>query len=223
MPELPDITVYIEALEHRILGRPMVGVRLGSPFVLRSVEPQLAAFARQDRAQAVPPRQTDRDGVRGGSVHRHPPHDRGTAPWRAAERRSAEQDRTRRLRLCERHAELTEVASPKNAPRSMSCAGRRRSPTSIPAASTCCGDPPAFRGPPTSSEPHAQAGAHRSALFSGIGNAYSDEILHRAQLSPFKLTSLADQEERLLAATRATLAEWAERLRQQAGEGFRRR
>ena len=44
MPELPDITVYIEALERRILGRPLQGVRLGSPFVLRSVEPPLAAF-----------------------------------------------------------------------------------------------------------------------------------------------------------------------------------
>src|SRR5258705_3713773 len=44
MPELPDITVYIEALERRILDRPLAGVRLGSPFVLRSVEPPLAAF-----------------------------------------------------------------------------------------------------------------------------------------------------------------------------------
>ena len=59
-------------------------------------------------------------------------------------------------------------------------------------------------------------------LFSGIGNAYSDEILHRAKLSPIKMTrSLDDQEiERLLAATRATLAEWIERLRQQTGDGF---
>jgi formamidopyrimidine-DNA glycosylase len=59
-------------------------------------------------------------------------------------------------------------------------------------------------------------------LFSGIGNAYSDEILHRAKLSPIKMTrSLDDREiERLLTATRATLTEWIERLRQQTGDGF---
>jgi formamidopyrimidine-DNA glycosylase len=59
-------------------------------------------------------------------------------------------------------------------------------------------------------------------LFSGVGNAYSDEILHRAKLSPIRMTrSLDDQEvERLLAATRATLTEWIERLRQQTGDGF---
>jgi formamidopyrimidine-DNA glycosylase len=59
-------------------------------------------------------------------------------------------------------------------------------------------------------------------LFSGVGNAYSDEILHRAKLSPISMTrSLDDPEiERLLAATRATLTEWIERLRQQTGDGF---
>jgi formamidopyrimidine-DNA glycosylase len=59
-------------------------------------------------------------------------------------------------------------------------------------------------------------------LFSGIGNAYSDEILHRARLSPIKMSrSLDDEEvERLLAAARATLAEWIDRLRQQTGDGF---
>jgi formamidopyrimidine-DNA glycosylase len=59
-------------------------------------------------------------------------------------------------------------------------------------------------------------------LFSGIGNAYSDEILHRARLSPLKLTGRLSDEEtaRLHAATRAVLTEWTERLRREAGDGF---
>jgi formamidopyrimidine-DNA glycosylase len=59
-------------------------------------------------------------------------------------------------------------------------------------------------------------------LFSGIGNAYSDEILHRARLSPLKLTSRlsADEATRLYDATRATLIEWTERLRAETGDGF---
>jgi formamidopyrimidine-DNA glycosylase len=59
-------------------------------------------------------------------------------------------------------------------------------------------------------------------LFSGIGNAYSDEILHRARLSPVKLTSRVtdDEIERLFAATRETLQMWTQRLREEVGEGF---
>src|SRR5262249_2153010 len=59
-------------------------------------------------------------------------------------------------------------------------------------------------------------------LFSGIGNAYSDEILHRAKFSPIRMTQSLDDEEieRLLDATRAVLTEWIERLRQQTGHGF---
>jgi formamidopyrimidine-DNA glycosylase len=59
-------------------------------------------------------------------------------------------------------------------------------------------------------------------LFSGIGNAYSDEILHRARLSPFRLTGTMEDEHvlRLWEACRATLAEWTDRLRREAGEGF---
>ncbi|MCP5115323.1 MAG: formamidopyrimidine-DNA glycosylase, partial [bacterium] len=58
--------------------------------------------------------------------------------------------------------------------------------------------------------------------FSGIGNAYSDEILHRARLSPVALTQklTSDEIERLFSATRATLSDWVERLRTEAGDGF---
>ena len=71
-------------------------------------------------------------------------------------------------------------------------------------------------------EPHAQALAHRSALFDGIGNAYSDEILHAARLSPFALTQKLTDDEiaRLHRAAREVLARWTARLRDEVGDGF---
>src|SRR5947208_2713063 len=116
MPELPDVSVYVEALETRLLGQPLQKLRLTSPFVLRTFEP----------------------------------------PPSARERHTLKR---------------------------------------------------------TLTDPH---------VFSGIGNAYSDEILHRARLSPVQLTTNlgAEEIERLWRATRETLVEWTDRLRADAGDNF---
>ncbi len=73
---------------------------------------------------------------------------------------------------------------------------------------------------PAGREPHAQARADNPRLFSGIGNAYSDEILHRARLSPVALTRALTQQQiqQLFDAARAVLQEWTERLRREAGD-----
>jgi len=222
MPELPDITVYIEALERRILGRPLVGVRLGSPFVLRSVEPPLAAFG----GRSV--RRLSRLGKRivmafdeelflvihlmiAGRLH-----------WRAAGAPLVRKIGLAAFDFAEGTLVLTEVASKK-----------RASIHAVRGAAALAGHDPGgidvfaatldeFRAALVHENHTLKRTLTDPRLFSGIGNAYSDEILHRAKLSPIKMTrSLDDQEiERLLAATRATLAEWIERLRQQTGEGF---
>jgi len=222
MPELPDITVYIEALEGRILGRPLVGVRLGSPFVLRSVEPPLAVFG----GRTV--RRLSRLGKRivmafddelflvihlmiSGRLH-----------WRAAGAPLARKIGLAAFDFADGTLVLTEVASKK-----------RASIHAVRGATALAGhDPGGMDVFSATREAFRDALVHENhtlkrtltdpRLFSGIGNAYSDEILHRAQLSPIKMTrSLDDQEiERLLTATRATLTEWTERLRQQTGDGF---
>jgi formamidopyrimidine-DNA glycosylase len=222
MPELPDITVYIEALERRILGRPLAGVRLGSPFVLRSVEPPLATFG----GRTV--RRLSRLGKRivmafdeelflvihlmiAGRLH-----------WRAAGAPLARKIGLAAFDFADGTLVLTEVASKK-----------RASIHAVRGTAALAGHDPggmdvftatleAFRAALVHENHTLKRTLTDPRLFSGIGNAYSDEILHRAKLSPIKMTrNLDDQEvERLLAATRATLTEWIERFRQQTGDGF---
>jgi len=222
MPELPDITIYIEALERRILGRPLVGVRLGSPFVLRSVEPSLAAFG----GRTV--RRLSRLGKRivmafdeelflvihlmiAGRLH-----------WRAAGAPLVRKIGLAAFDFAEGTLVLTEVTSKKRASlhavRGMAAlAGHDPGGMDIFAATF-----DAFRAALIHENHTLKRTLTDPRLFSGIGNAYSDEILHQAKLSPIKMSqSLDDQEiERLFAATRATLAGWIERLRQQTGDGF---
>jgi formamidopyrimidine-DNA glycosylase len=222
MPELPDITVYIEALERRILGRPLAGVRLGSPFVLRSVEPPLATFG----GRTV--RRLSRLGKRivmafdeelflvihlmiAGRLH-----------WRAAGAPLVRKIGLAAFDFADGTLVLTEVASKK-----------RASIHAVRGTAALAGHDPggmdvftatleAFRAALVHENHTLKRTLTDPRLFSGIGNAYSDEILHRAKLSPIKMTrNLDDQEvERLLAATRATLTEWIERFRQQTGDGF---
>ena len=222
MPELPDVTVYIEALERRILGHPLIGVRLGSPFVLRSVEPPLAAFSGRNV------RTLSRLGKRivmgfdeelllvihlmiAGRLH-----------WRATGAPLVRKIGLAAFDFADGTLVLTEVASKK-----------RASIHAVRGAAALAGHDPggmdvfsatfdAFRAALVQENHTLKRVLTDPRLFSGIGNAYSDEILHRAKLSPIKMTrSLDDREvERLLGATRATLTEWIERLRQQMGDGF---
>jgi len=222
MPELPDITVYIEALERRILGRPLIGVRLGSPFVLRSVEPPLAAFGGRTMHRL------SRLGKRivlafdeelflvihlmiAGRLH-----------WRGAGAPLVRKIGLAAFDFAEGTLVLTEVASKKRASihavrGTAALAGHDPGGMDVLAATL-----DAFRAALVHENHTLKRTLADPRLFSGIGNAYSDEILHRAKLSPIRMTqSLDDQEiERLLAATRATLTEWIERLRQQTGDGF---
>ena len=98
------------------------------------------------------------------------------------------------------------------------------SPKQLTASITVGSDAPLdkFRETLTSENHTVKRALTDPTLFSGIGNAYSDEILHRAKLSPMKLTSKMSDEEiaRLHAATRETLLDWIERLRKEVGEGF---
>jgi len=222
MPELPDVTVYIEALQRRVLGAPLQEVRLGSPFVLRSVAPPLAEF----RGRFV--RSLGRLGKRiaigfddqlylvihlmiAGRLH-----------WRTAGAPLARKVGLAAFDFPDGTLVLTEVASKKRAAihavrGDAALAGH--DPGGLDVFAVGLED----FGAALLRENHTLKRVLTDPrVFSGIGNAYSDEILHRARLSPIKMTQglAADEIASLHAATRDTLAEWIARLRQQTGDGF---
>jgi formamidopyrimidine-DNA glycosylase len=222
MPELPEITIYIEALERRILGRPLIGVRLGSPFVLRSVEPPPAAFG----GRTV--RRLSRLGKRivlafdeelfliihlmiAGRLH-----------WRAAGAPLVRKIGLAAFDFAEGTLVLTEVASKKRASIHAVCGAAALAGHDPGGMDVFAATLDAFRAALVHENHTLKRTLTDPRLFSGIGNAYSDEILHRAKLSPIRMTQSLDDQEigRLLAAARATLTEWIERLRQQTGDGF---
>jgi formamidopyrimidine-DNA glycosylase len=222
MPELPDVTVYVEALESRILGRVLGGIRLGSPFVLRTVEPPLALFhGRTVRALS-------RLGKRivlgfddelylvihlmiAGRLH-----------WRSPGAPLARKVGLAAFDFREGTLVLTEVAPKKRAALHAvrgAAALAAHDPGGLDVFEI---DLAAFRAVLRQENHTVKRTLTDPRVFSGIGNAYSDEILHRAKLSPVKMTqSLDDDEvERLFQATRSTLNDWIALLRRQTGNGF---
>jgi formamidopyrimidine-DNA glycosylase len=221
LPELPDVVVYLEALERRIHGRRLAGVRLLSPFVLRTVEPPVATlFGRR----VLHLRRMGKRIVLGfdgdlflvihlmiaGRLRWGPPG--AKAPGRIGLAAFDFDDGT---------LLLTEAGSKRRASLHVVGGGalaefERGGLEPLEASA----DTFAAR---LRLESHTLKRALTDPrLFSGIGNAYSDEILHRARLSPLKLTGRLDDQEvaRLYHATRAVLGEWTERLRRQTGDGF---
>jgi formamidopyrimidine-DNA glycosylase len=222
VPELPDVTVYVEALARRVVGQPLLGVRLASPFLLRSVEPPLAAVAGR------PVRDVRRLGKRivvaldgdlylvlhlmiAGRLHWKPPGAR--VPGRVG---LAAFDFPAGALI------LTEAGTRKRAALHLAAG----------AAALAAHDPGGVEvteagldafGEALRRERHTLKRALTDPrLLAGIGNAYADEILHRARLSPVRLTTqLGEAEiERLRAAARETLADWVARLRRETGDGF---
>ena len=230
MPELPDITIYLEGLEARVLGRALERVRLGSPFLLRSVDPPLAdAHGREVVALR-------RLGKR-IAIGLAPPGDREDGPelWLVLHLMIAGRLRwrdpgvkiPRRLGLAafdfaDGSLLLTEAGTKKRASLHVvkgAEALARHDPGGIDPLTA---DAAVFRETLTARNHTLKRALTDPRLFSGIGNAYSDEILYRAKLSPIKWTSRLDDEEidRLHDATRRTLEEWTRRLRDELAGKF---
>jgi len=233
MPETPDIEAYIEALKSRVVGRRLLGVRLASPFLLRTVEPPLQALedgtvdsverlAKRIVFEVSPAAERGRPGpaeplfvvlhlMIAGRLHwkvagAPVPKGAGLAAFdfedgclivtEAGEKRRAS------LRVVRGREELAALD-----PGGLEVAG-----------STMAGFAEMLRR-----ENHTLKRALTDPhIVSGIGNAYSDEILHRARLSPFKTTRALSEEEmrRLHEAATAVLSEWTERLRTEARQTF---
>jgi formamidopyrimidine-DNA glycosylase len=221
MPELPDVTVYVEALSRRLRGHVLDRVRIASPSLLRTVDPAI----------------TDAFGARVEDVHRR--GKRIVLGFDPDLFLVLHLMIAGRLRWLERGARitpkglaafdfdngtllLTEASSRKRASlhvvRGEAGLERFTREGIEPLAADLASFAEALRR-----ENHTLKRALTDPdLFSGIGNAYSDEILHHARLSPLRLSrTLTDDEvERLFAATRQTLTDWIQRLRKEAGDGF---
>jgi formamidopyrimidine-DNA glycosylase len=222
MPELPDIVVYIEALEPRILGQKLERVRLASPFLLRTVTPPIQdvhghTVSRLHRVGKRIAIGLENDCwlvlhlMIAGRLHWEKP---GATLGR----------RTALAAFDFPHGSLvlTEAGSRKRA--SLHVVGSEEElkaldPGGLEILDTGCD---AFASRLTLENHTLKRALTDPRLFSGIGNAYSDEILHAAMLSPVALTGRLTSEEiaRLYEATRATLQHWTAELRREAGGGF---
>ncbi len=224
MPELPDVVVYVDALTRCVVGQRLQRVRLPSAFVLRTYDPPIDSIVGARLAGV------SRMGKR---IVLRFEHDlflvfhlmvAGRLRWRA---RGEKRGLGARMILATFEFDdgtlfFTEASSKKRASLQLvrgADAVRALDPHGLePLEATFEEFGEALRR-----ENHTVKRALTDPrLFSGIGNAYSDEILHAARLSPLKLTrSLADEEiARLREATRSTLARWVDRLREQTGGGF---
>jgi len=228
MPELPDITVYVEALESRIAGAQLHRVDVRGPFLLRSVTPSLeSTFGRQvELIRRVGKRIAIR--VEGGLwlvIHLMIA---GRLHWRDASAKSSSKPGAGAKNLLASLSfdtgmlSLTEAGSQRRASLHV-VSGEQGLTTLDPGGIDVMNSSPAAFAAALRSENHTLKRALTDPrLFSGIGNAYSDEILHRACLSPVTLTSRLKPEEIacLHDATQQVLAEWIEKLRAEAGPAF---
>ncbi len=222
MPELPDVNDYIEALKPRILGQPLAGIRRSSPFLLRSVAPPLAAFEGRAAAEVLRLGKRIALGFEGDLWLVLHLMIAGRLHWKEA---GAEIPKKRGLAAFDFPTGtlvLTEAGAKKRASLYAE-AGRKAMLTHHPGGLEVLEASLADFAAALRRETHTVKRALTDQrVFSGIGNAYSDEILHRARISPVAMTSkLSDGEvERLFDGTRTALTEWCDRLRRETGAGF---
>ena len=222
MPELPDITVYVEALTRRVVGARLNEVRLKSPFLLRSVDPPLSTALGK---------QVLRVSRLGKRILFELEDDvylvlhlmiAGRLKWRDAGKKPTGRIDLAAFEFTTGTLLLTEAGSKRRA--SLHVARGRDGLATFDRGGLEVLDASLddFAGRLTSESHTVKRALTDPRLFSGIGNAYSDEILHRAKLSPVKLTRrlTAEEMKTLYEATRATLIEWTDRLRAETGNGF---
>ena len=222
MPELPDVCVYLEALERKIVGQPVERVQVASPFVLRSFDPPIDALAgrtvkgvRRIGKRIV----LDMGEKLFAVIHLMIA---GRLHWRGPGEKKKPQGGLATFSFPTGTLFFTEAGTRKRASLTLV-----RGEAALAALDPGGIDPidstfEAFHEALTRESHTLKRALTDPHLFSGIGNAYSDEILHAAKLSPLKLTRSLTEEEarRLHKATRVTLLSWRDILRAEAGEGF---
>jgi formamidopyrimidine-DNA glycosylase len=222
MPELPDVTAYISALETRIVDQPIEQIRLASPFLLRTAQPPLASVEHRIVRELRGVGKRIAIGVEGDLwlvIHLMIA---GPLHWRAAGAKLAGRQTLAAFDFPNGSLVLTEAGSKRRA--SLHVLEGEDSLRSLDAGGIdiFSSDLNSFRATLTVENHTLKRALTDPRLLSGIGNAYSDEILHAAQLSPLTLTQKLKPEdwERLFAATQHTLKFWIDRLRDEAKTAF---
>jgi formamidopyrimidine-DNA glycosylase len=221
VPELPDILAYLAALEPRVVGRTLEGVRLGSPFLLRSVSPPIAEAAGRRVEQVSRLGKRIVFELEGGLRLVLHLMIAGRLHWRPRGAKVGGRGALAALDFADGSLVLTEAGTKRRASlhlvREDGVSALDRGGLEV-----LDSDLRAFRAALARENHTVKRALTDPRLFSGIGNAYSDEILHRARLSPAKLTSRLTEEEvsSLYEAVRGTLAEWIERLTSGARRAF---
>src|SRR3984885_5367563 len=222
MPELPDITAYLSALEPRIVGQPLTHIRIASPFLLRTVQPPI------EEIEGHTVRGLHRIGKRiaiefdnglwlalhlmiAGRLH-----------WRPLGAKLGGRNNLAAFDSPNGSLVLTEAGSKRRASLHLfpnEAAAKEIDPGGIDVFAATLAD---FRTALTAENRTLKRALTDPRILSGIGNAYSDEILHAAQLSPILLTHKLTNEQwqRLFGATRDTLGLWIDRLGAEAKAGF---
>lgn len=222
MPELPDVTVYVEAIRTRVVGHRLIRATVKSPFLLRTADPPLSA---PERAMVHDVRRIGKQiaiGVAGDLWLVMHLKIAGRLHWGASAPKSGGRNLLATFQFDNGWLWLTEAGT------------QRRAALYVVRGETGLRSLVAGGIEPLEAGLDAFAAALRAAnhtlkraltdprILSGVGNSYSDEILHRAQLSPIAMTQKlsGDEMSRLFDATRATLIEWTDRLRAESGGDF---
>lgn len=221
VPELPDLTIYLEALASRIVGQPLEAIRLANPFVLRSVAPATGAL--------VGHRVTGLRRIGKRLVIELPPYAiamhlmiAGRLRWLAPKAKIPGRLGLAAFDFPTGALVLTEAGTKRRASITLLEGDAAIAALDAGGLEISALDAATF-GARLRQERHTlKRTLTDPRLFAGIGNAYSDEILHRARMSPVKMsTSLKDDEvARLLDATQAVMREWTDRLRAETGDRF---
>ena len=222
MPELPDIAAYLHALEPRILGQPIERVRLASPFLLRTVQPPLSSVEGRTVRELRRIGKRIAIGVEGDRWLVLHLMIAGRLHWRPPGAKLAGRQSLAAFDFPNGSLVLTEAGSKRRASLHVLDGEeglRSIDPGGIEIFSS---DLDSFRAALTLENRTLKRALTDPRLLSGIGNAYSDEILHAAQMSPVTLTHKLKPEdwEKLFDATRSTLTLWIGRLRAEADVGF---
>ena len=222
MPELPDIAAYIFALESRIVAQPVGRVRLASPFLLRTAQPPIANVEGRVVRELRRIGKRIAIGVEGDLwlvVHLMIA---GRLHWRPPGAKLAGRQSLAAFDFPSGSLVLTEAGTKRRASLHVLSGEEGLHSIDPGGIEIFTSDLGTFRRALTAENRTLKRALTDPRLLSGIGNAYSDEILHAAQLSPVKLThKLEPQEwEKLYAATRQTLGYWVDRLRAEAETGF---
>ncbi|HEY1677407.1 MAG TPA: DNA-formamidopyrimidine glycosylase family protein [Candidatus Sulfotelmatobacter sp.] len=222
MPELPDISAYLAALEPRVVGQPLQKIRLASPFLLRTVQPPL------QEAEGRTVRKLQRIGKRialgldgdlwlvlhlmiAGRLH-----------WRPRDAKLSGRQNQAAFEFPNGSLVLTEAGSKRRAALHLISGEENLASLDAGGIDVFTSDLATFRAVLTAENHTLKRALTDPRLLSGIGNAYSDEILHAAKLSPIALTSKLTpaERQRLFEATRKTLQLWITRLVKEADQKF---